>query len=60
MKNYTVGQTVNYTNGQPTIYTGKIVQIQHDTLVIIDNEAGMKLWEMGFAVGSCISFSQVV
>lgn len=43
MKNYTVGQTVNYTNGQPTIYTGKIVQIQHDTLVIIDNEAGMKI-----------------
>ena len=55
-----IGQTVNYTNGQPEIYTGKIVAINGGSLTIIDNEAGAALWNMGYSVGSCISVNQLV
>jgi len=55
-----IGQTVNYTNGHPETYTGKIVRIIGNTLVVVDTEAGMALWNMGYAVGSCISVNQLV
>lgn len=58
--NFQIGQVVNYTNGNPsTIYTGEIVKIKEKTLIVIDDEAGMKLWKAGFAVGSEITFNQV-
>lgn len=55
----TIGQTINYTNGQPSVYTGKIVKITGEQLVVISDEAGMRLWNAGYAVGDCIHISQI-
>lgn len=59
---YSIGQTVNYSNGNPSVYTGKIVEINNNgnQLIIIDCEAGMELWNAGYAVGSCVHPSQVI
>lgn len=56
---FTIGQTVNFTNGQPYIQTGIIVKIDGNYLTVIEDESGMKLWDMGYAVGSYINISQV-
>lgn len=56
---FTIGQTVNFTNGQPYIQTGTIVKIDGNYLTVIEDESGMKLWNMGYAVGSWINVSQV-
>ena len=57
--NFKIGQVVNYTNGNPSIYTGEIVKIKEKTLIVIDDAAGMELWKAGCAVGSEITFNQV-
>lgn len=61
MRTYTTGQVVNYTNGNPSIYTGIIVAINNNgnELVIIDDKAGMELWNAGYSVGSCIHPNQI-
>jgi hypothetical protein len=56
---FEIGQSVNFTNGQPYIQTGIIVKIDGNYLTVIEDEAGMKLWDMGYAVGSWINVSQV-
>jgi len=58
--NFKVSQTVSYSNGNPSIYTGTIVKVSTNEIVIIDDESGMILWNMGYAVGSCIHPSQVL
>lgn len=59
--NFKIGQQVNYSNGNPSIYTGQVVKINQEnkTLIVIDDEAGMKLWNAGHSVGSEITFNQV-
>ena len=59
--NFTIGQQVNYSNGNPPIYTGQVVKInqENQTLIVIDDEAGMQLWNAGYSVGSEITFNQV-
>jgi hypothetical protein len=61
MNTYKIGQEVNYSNGNPSIYTGTIVSINNNgnQLVIIDDKAGMELFNAGYAVGSCIHPSQI-
>lgn len=56
---FKVGERVDYSNGDLSIYNGKIVKIKDKSLIVIDDEAGMELWNAGYAVGSEISFSQV-
>jgi hypothetical protein len=60
LQHFKVGQVIKYRNGQPSIYTGKIVKISENSLVVIDDEAGMILWNSGYAVGSCIHPNQVI
>ncbi len=58
---YTVGQTVRYHNGCE--YTGQIVQTPTPSVpyyIVIDDEAGMILWNAGFAVGSNIVAEQII
>jgi hypothetical protein len=61
MKNQTfeLGQNINYTNGGNYIFVGTIVKIKKNTLVVIDCESGMILWNAGCNVGSEITFNQV-
>jgi len=56
--NYKVGQEIKYINGY--IQTGKIVQIIGSNIVVINDEAGMELWNAGYAVGDCIKESQII
>lgn len=61
MKNqFTVGQVVSYKNGSQSIYTGIIVEIKETTLIVIDDAAGMELYNAGHTVGSEITFNQVI
>jgi hypothetical protein len=60
MENYKVGQLVSYKNGNPAVQTGTIVKVLPNQLVIINDESGMILWSSGFAVGDCISPSQII
>lgn len=57
--NFKIGQVVNYTNGNPSLYTGTIVKVKQNTLIVIDNAASMELWNAGYSVGSEITFNQV-
>lgn len=61
---YQIGQIVNYTNGQPCVYTGTIVKIRIGKsgthLIVIDDAAGMQLWNAGIACGSDIHENQVI
>jgi hypothetical protein len=57
--NFKAGQQVSYTNGSPSMYTGQIVKVKQNTLIVIDDNEGMELWNAGFAVGSEIAFEQV-
>jgi len=58
--NYKVGQIVKYQNGNPTIQIGTIVKIDGNNIIIINDEAGMELWNAGYAVGDCIRESQII
>ena len=58
--NYSIGQIVSFTNGNPTIQTGIIVKVLPNQLVIITDESGMILYKSGYAVGDCISPSQII
>ena len=55
-----IGQEIKYTNGNLSVYSGKIVKITGKNLVVIDDSATMELWNAGFAVGSCITESQII
>ena len=55
---FKVGQVVTYTQCASTYY-GEIVKIKDKTLIVIEDEAGMQLWNAGYAVGSEITFNQV-
>ena len=57
--NFKVGERVNYSNGNLSIYNGEIVKIKDKSLIVIDDKAGMELWNAGYAVGSEIAFNQV-
>ena len=57
---FKIGQRINYKNGNLSIYNGEIVKIKEHTLIVIDDKAGMELWNAGYAVGSEISFNQVI
>jgi hypothetical protein len=57
--NFKLGQKINYSNGNPSIYKGIIVKIKKNTLIIIDDEAGLQLYKAGHNVGSEITFSQI-
>ena len=60
--NYQIGQVVNYSNGGLSVYTGTIVKVLDNgqQLVIIDDEAGMQLFNAGIACGSCVHPSQII
>lgn len=64
MTTYTIGQKVNYSNGNPSIYTGVIVAINNNgnelVIIDVDDHAGMELFRAGYAVGNCIHPNQVV
>jgi hypothetical protein len=60
MENYKVGQLVSYKNGNPTVQTGTIVKVLPNQLIIIDDKAGMILYNAGHSVGDCISPSQII
>ena len=60
MANFEIGQEVKDTNGNPSIHRGNIVKIIGRQLVIIGDEAGMQLWNAGYAVGDCIDVSQII
>lgn len=61
MNELKVGQVVSYTNGNAMfVQTGEIVKITGKQLVIINDEAGMILWNAGYAVGDCIAESQII
>jgi hypothetical protein len=57
---FKIGQRINYKNGNLSIYSGEIVKIKENSLIVVDSVAGMQLWNAGYAVGSEISFSQVI
>lgn len=61
---FNVGQAVKYQNGNPSIYTGIIVSVRPFgktfSYVIIDDAAGMKLRNAGYAIGSDIQESQIL
>ena len=55
---FELGQKVNYSQCN-SLYNGTIVEIKKDTLIVIDCESGMILWNAGYSVGSEITFNQV-
>ena len=55
---FKIGQKVTYTQCAST-YTGEIVKIKENTLVVIDDIEGMILHRAGHRVGSEITFQQV-
>lgn len=62
ISNFNIGQKVSYTNGCPSIYTGIIVAVKPNELVILgENQKGAdwQLWNAGYAVGACIQPSQI-
>ena len=60
-KNYKIGEIVNYTNGNPSVYRGEIVKVKPNTLVVIDTDdkAAAELYKRGYAVGTEIAFTQI-
>jgi hypothetical protein len=53
-----VGQTVDYKQCA-SLYRGVIVKITGEYLTIIDDDAGMELWNAGYAVGAYVHVSQL-
>ena len=58
MKKFKLNQEINYSVCN-SVYTGTIVKIKKDTLIIIDCESVMTLWNAGFNVGSEITINQI-
>jgi hypothetical protein len=58
MKNLKLGQEINYSVCN-SLYTGIIVKIKKDTLIVIDDKAGMILWNAGYNVGDEITINQI-
>lgn len=58
LEDFKIGQSVTYKSSE-SVFTGKVVKISHQ-LVIIECSDGMKLWDAGYSVGSCVEVSQVI
>jgi len=56
---FQTGQIVNYSVCS-SVYTGTIVKVTKHSLIVIDDKAGIELWNAGCLLGSEISFSQVI
>lgn len=59
----TINDLVKYTNGNPTVCTGKIVRCEvpnYYTVIDPNDEAEVILWNAGYAVGSFIHISQII
>ena len=56
---FQIGQKVTYKVCNST-YTGEIVKIIKNDLVVIDCPSGMELFKAGYAVGDQISKDQVI
>lgn len=55
-----IGQKVTYRQGS-SVYTGTLVKISDHELVIIDDDySAWQLHNAGYAVGSCVSLSQII
>jgi hypothetical protein len=59
LENIEIGQKVSYKSSAST-YTGIVVKKKQDSLIVIDCEAGMKLWNAGANVGSEVYADQIV
>jgi hypothetical protein len=59
MTKFKLNQKIIYTVCN-SIYTGTIVKIKKDTLIVIDDNDGMILWNANYNVGSEIKFNQVI
>jgi hypothetical protein len=57
--NFKIGQTVNYSNGNPTIYQGIIVKVKTNTLIVIDDRESLELWNACYSLGTEITFNQI-
>ncbi|WP_298845629.1 hypothetical protein [uncultured Clostridium sp.] len=55
----TVGQQVNYSNGNLGIYTGQVMEISNGYLVVVDL-ADVDKWSNTYAISSFISPLQVI
>jgi hypothetical protein len=55
----TIGQVVTYTNGGLSVYTGTIVKINSNTIIVVDDESSLNLWNAGYSVGSEITLNQL-
>jgi hypothetical protein len=64
MTNSKLNQQISFTNGSSSVQTGTVVREDKRErgmyYVVITCEAGMELWNAGFAVGSDIHESQIV
>lgn len=56
--NFTIGQVINYSVCN-SIYTGTIVKVTNNSLIVVDDESGLYLYSRGCNCGSEISFNQV-
>ena len=54
-----IGQKVSYKSGAST-YTGIVTKKKQDSLIVVDSEDGMKLWNAGGNVGSEVYADQVL
>jgi len=59
LENIEIGQKVSY-KISASIYTGTVVQKKQNSLIVIDCEAGLELWNAGYSVGSEVYQSQIV
>ena len=59
LENIKIGQKVSYKSSAST-YTGTVVKKKQDSLIVIECEAGMILWNAGGNVGSEVYASQIV
>jgi hypothetical protein len=57
--NFKIGQTVNYSNGNPSIYQGIIVKVKTNSLIVIDDKSALELWAGGYNLGNEITFNQI-
>ena len=59
LENIKIGQKVSYKSSAST-YTGTVVEKKQDSLIVIDSEAGMILWNAGCNLGSEVYANQIV
>lgn len=55
---FKIGQVITY-SVCASIYTGQIVKIKEETLIVINDGDGMKLWNAGVALGHEITINQI-